>query len=314
MPTGHDARLEGKTAGPGFGYNRDIHLLPHKRSAWVFFGERLHEAAAIATSLWASSASRLPFEVEEAAAALQALALEFAPTDRARNAAAELAEFRAAEKGARTEIKPTQHGPLLVTNLERFTGTKGEALPTSPEIALCRCGKSRNKPYCDGTHARSGFNSDRDAEHTVDSVGEFPGAEITVHFNKLQCSAAQECANGLPSVFRHGDLTRFVTGKPWIQPDREPAEKIMAVIKRCPSGALRYTINGKTGPDHMEPPNIRIRKNGPYEVKGSIPLRTSFWMQQQNPQLYALCRCGASRNKPFCDGSHWRIKFDDGSE
>jgi hypothetical protein len=109
-------------------------------------------------------------------------------------------------------------------------------------------------------------------------------------------------------------VTRFLSGMGWIQPDREPAEKIIEVIRRCPSGALRYTINGKTGPDHTEPPNIRIRKNGPYEVKGSVPLRTSFWMQQQNPQLYALCRCGASRNKPFCDGSHWRIKFDDGSE
>jgi CDGSH-type Zn-finger protein len=313
MPAGHDARLAGKTAGPGFGYNRDIHLLPHKRSAWVFFGERLHELAAIATNLRATAADRLPLDVEEAAASLQALSVEFAPTDRARNAAAELAEFRAAEKGVRTEIKPTQHGPLLVTNLENFVNANGEALPTSPEIALCRCGNSRNKPYCDGAHARTGFNSDRSVEHTADSVGEFPGAEITVHFNKLQCSAAQECANGLPSVFRHGDLTRFVTGKAWIQPDREPAEKTMAVINRCPSGALRYTINGKTGPDHPEPPNIRIRKNGPYEVKGSIPLRTPFWMEQQNRQLYALCRCGASRNKPFCDGSHWRIKFDDGT-
>jgi CDGSH-type Zn-finger protein len=314
MPAGHDARLEGKTAGPGFGYNRDIHLLPHKRSAWVFFGERLHEAAAIATSLWASSASRLPFEVEEAAAALQALALEFAPTGRAQNAAAELAEFRAVEKDARTEIKPTQHGPLLVTNLARLTGTGGEALPTSPEMALCRCGASKNKPFCDGTHARIGFTSDRDPAHTSDGVKDFPGAEITVHFNKLQCSAAEECSRGLPRVFRHGDVTRFLSGKGWIQPDREPVEKIIEVIRRCPSGALRYTVNGKTGPDHSEAPNIRIRKNGPYEVKGSIPLRTSFWMQQQNPQLYALCRCGASRNKPFCDGSHWRIKFDDGSE
>jgi CDGSH-type Zn-finger protein len=181
-------------------------------------------------------------------------------------------------------------------------------------MALCRCGASRNKPFCDGTHARIGFTSDRDPTHTSDGVKDFPGTEITVHFNKLQCSAAEECSRGLPRVFRHGDVTRFLSGMGWIQPDREPAEKVIEVIRRCPSGALRYTINGKTGPDHSVPPSIRIRKNGPYEVKGNVPLRTSFWMQQQNPQLYSLCRCGASRNKPFCDGSHWRIKFDDGSD
>jgi uncharacterized Fe-S cluster protein YjdI len=137
-------------------------------------------------------------------------------------------------------------------------------------------------------------------------VADFAGAEITVHFNKLQCSAAEECANGLPSVFRHG-------ATPWIQPDRDSAAAVMAVIDRCPSGALRYTHKGAAGPDHPEPQSIRIRKNGPYEVTGGIPLRTSFWMQGQNRQLYSLCRCGASRNKPFCDGSHWRVKFNDGT-
>jgi CDGSH-type Zn-finger protein len=306
MPAGHTPKLKGKTAGPGFGYNRDIHLLPHKRSAWVFFGERLHELATVATYLRASAAERLPPEVAEAAASLQALSVEFAPNDRARNAAAELAEFRALERGKRTEIKPTQHGPFLVTNLARFANADGEALPTSPELALCRCGRSGNKPYCDGAHARVGFNSDRASEHTPDRVADFAGAEITVHFNKLQCSAAEECANGLPSVFRHG-------ATPWIQPDRDSAAAVMAVIDRCPSGALRYTHKGAAGPDHPEPQSIRIRKNGPYEVTGGIPLRTSFWMQGQNRQLYSLCRCGASRNKPFCDGSHWRVKFNDGT-
>jgi hypothetical protein len=65
----------------------------------VFFGERLHEAAVIATGLWASSSDRLPPEIEEAAAALQTLAIEFAPGERRLNAAAELAEFKAMEQG-----------------------------------------------------------------------------------------------------------------------------------------------------------------------------------------------------------------------
>jgi CDGSH-type Zn-finger protein len=305
MPAGHDRRLEGRTAGAGFGYNRDIHLLPHKRSAWVFFGERLRDLATVATGILASG-QRLPAEVEEAAAGLQSLSLEFAPRDKSWDARAELAQFRAIERKAKAEIKPSQHGPLLVTNIETFTSSKGGALPTSPEMALCRCGRSGNKPYCDGTHARIGFISDRDPAHTPDGVVDYVGAEITVHFNKLQCSASEECARGLPKVFQHGR-------KPWIEPDHASADELVEVVRRCPSGALRYTRRGTTGPEHADPPGIRIRKDGPYEVRGGVPLRAPFWMEQATRQIYTLCRCGASRNKPFCDGSHWRIEFKDDS-
>jgi len=304
MPVGHGRRTEGRTAGPGFGYNRDIHLLPHKRSAWIFFGERLRELATIATGLIVSAADRLPAEIEEAAAGLQALSLEFAPRERPWNAATELDEFRAMEKAARPEIKPSQHGPFLVTNVGRITNSKGESLPTSPEMALCRCGASASKPFCDGSHARIGFTSGRDQDHTKDGVVDYPGAEIVVHFNKLQCSAAGECARGMPSVFRHGE-------NPWAQPDRGDTEQLIEVIRRCPSGALRYTRRAETGPAYAEPPAIHIRRNGPYEVTGGIPLRTSFWCDGATRQIYALCRCGASRNKPFCDGSHGRAGFKD---
>jgi CDGSH-type Zn-finger protein len=304
MPAGHDAQRDGKTAGAGFGYNRDIHLLPHKRSAWIFFGERMHELAAIATRLRASAASRLPAEVEEAAAGLQALSLEFAPNRGALSAKSELAEFRALERGTSAEIKPTQHGPLLVTNIDRLANSRNEALPTSPEMALCRCGGSRTKPFCDGTHAKIGFSSNRDPDHTPDGVVDYASAAITVHFNKLQCSAAEECVRSLPKVFQHGR-------KPWIEPQHASAEEIVAAIRRCPSGALRYTRKGEVGPDHAGPPNVRIRKDGPYEVRGGVPLRSSFRMEGASPMLYTLCRCGASKNKPFCDGSHWRVKFKD---
>ena len=311
MPVCHDPALAGRTAGPGFGITRDVHLLPHKRSAWIFFGERLHELASIGTKLLATRADQLPPDVEEAVAGLQALSLEFAPADRDWNAKAELGEFRSIEAGQEPDIKPSVNGPLLVKNVERFTNSKGEALPTSPEMALCRCGGSKNKPFCDGSHARRGFTSERATKHTPDGVKDFPGKEITVHFNKLQCAAAGECAAGLPSVFHHGGVVRIATGQPWIQPDREDAEQIIDVIRRCPSGALRYTYKGETGPDSTEPTGIRIRRDGPYEVEGEMPLRTTFWNEDATRQIYALCRCGASGNKPFCDGSHFRVKFKD---
>jgi len=304
MPAGHAAHFAGKTAGAGFGYNRDIRLLPHKYSAWIFFGERLRELAVVATRLTASKLERLPAEVEEAAAGLQALAEEFAPADRPWNAARELAEFRSLERHRERGIKPSLNGPLLLANVDRLLNSRGETLHSSPEMALCRCGRSANKPYCDGTHARVGFVSAKSPEHTPDGVVDYAGAEITVHFNKLQCSAAEECARGLPEVFRHGE-------KPWIQPDRAAADKLVEVIGRCPSGALRYTRRGETGPRHDFAPGIRIRKHGPYEVQGGVPLHTETWSEGASRQIYALCRCGASKNKPFCDGSHWAAKFRD---
>ena len=171
-------------------------------------------------------------------------------------------------------------------------------------MALCRCGQSKNKPYCDGTHARVGFTSERDPSHTPDGVVDYPGAEIKVHFNRLQCSSSEECAHGLPKVFEHGR-------NPWVEPRHASAEEIVAVIQRCPSGALRYTHKEAVGPEHSGPPSIRIRKNGPYEVRGGVPLRSPFWMEQASRQIYTLCRCGKSKNKPFCDGSHWRVNFKD---
>jgi len=304
MPVAPNGPLAERTAGPGFGYNRDIQLLPHKRSSWIFFAERLHNLAGTLTHLWTTQGENLPPEVEAAVAGLQALAIRFAPADRTWNAAAQLAEFRAIAKDRTVGIRPLPNGPLIVSGLETFENSRGEALPVSAEIALCRCGHSKHKPYCDGTHSTIGFTGANPEQRTPDEVDDYAGKEITIHFNRLQCASALECVNGLPAVFKE-------RGKPWITPDNATAQEIMTVIRRCPSGALRYTVDGATGPERDEPPRIHIRHNGPLEISGSVALNTPTWCEGATRQYYTLCRCGASRNKPFCDASHWRIKFID---
>jgi CDGSH-type Zn-finger protein len=295
----------GRTAGPGFGYNRDIHLLPHKRSAWIFFGERLRQLALATTRLRTEKDGSLPLEVEEAAAALEAMAEEFAPTDRKWTAAAEEAEFRRIEADVSMRIVPELNGPLLVSNVTVFRNCRDEPIATKPEMALCRCGQSRNKPFCDGSHSAVGFTSARHPEHTLDGVVDYAGTGVTVHYNRLLCASSERCSTNLPGVFRRGE-------SPWIQPDRESVEAVVALIRTCPSGALRYTIAGAAGPGPgpFAEPAIRIIQNGPYEVTG-IPLATQDWCAGANPSRYTLCRCGASRNKPFCDGSHWAVNFKD---
>ena len=301
MPVGSAA--PGMTAGPGFGYNRDVHLLPHKRSAWVFFGERLRDVALAATSLQTDHADTLPDEVSEAAAALQALAEEFAPSDRTWNAAAEDAAFKSIEAKEPATVEPEQNGPLIVTNVSDFRNSRGEHIKARPKMALCRCGHSGNKPFCDGTHAAVNFTSEKKPDRTPDGVFNYPGGEITVHYNRLLCAASERCWRNLPGAFRYGK-------KPWIVPDGADTHRVVETVRRCPSGALRYTFRDHLGPHHQHKPQIRIIQNGPYEVRG-VHLNTSEWNEGASKVHYTLCRCGASKNKPFCDGSHWSAGFKD---
>jgi CDGSH-type Zn-finger protein len=291
-------------AGPGFGYNREVHLLPHKHSAWVFFGERMHQLATSATKLDARESANLPPEVAEAVAGLERLAEDFAVRRPDQTRWREEAEFRALEADRAVEISPVHNGPFIATNVTHMTNSRGKQIECHAEMALCRCGGSRTKPFCDGTHSAIGFNDAKDPDRTPDGVADYVGSEITIHFNKLQCSAAERCARGLPDVFTHG-------ADPWIRPDNASAFEIMNVIRKCPSGALRYTYKQHTGPKrehHM--PSIRVGRNGPYEVRG-IRLKTDEWCAGAADGHYVLCRCGASKNKPFCDGSHWKVRFID---
>ena len=204
----------------------------------------------------------------------------------------------------RPRIKLSRDGPYLVT-VDDLTNSKGERLEARHGVALCRCGASAKKPFCDSSHIRIGFSDERRPDRTPDGVVEYRGAAIAVHFNRLQCSASERCAKALPRVFREGE-------RPWIQPDRADVNSIIEVVRRCPSGALRYTRHGQTGPSDVNAPSIRIARNGPYEVQG-FDLDTENWSEGASRERFTLCRCGGSRNKPFCDGTHRSIKFQDDS-
>ncbi len=300
MPAGPE--YPGLAAGPGFGYTREIQLLPNKQSAWIIIGERLRDLAKTGTRLIAANPA-LPSGIEEATAALQELGERFAPKDRWWTAESEEAEFRAIEAKSSTTVHALARGPYLATNVRRLKNSKGKELSTHPAMALCRCGASANKPFCDGSHARISFSDEKDANRTRDEITDYPGTGITIHYNKLQCSAAERCSKSLPAVFRH-------RRRPWIQPDHATVEDIMETIALCPSGALRYTVADEVGPPQRRQPRINIIENGPYEVE-AIALEVDDWCDGAVRDRYTLCRCGASRNKPFCDGSHWRVRFTD---
>ena len=201
-------------------------------------------------------------------------------------------------------IEPTRNGPYLVSNLENLRNSRGEAIETSPVIALCRCGHSGNKPFCDGTHAKVGFSGDKLEGRVADRIDDYEGKEITIHDNRGVCSHAAHCSNDLPSVFMLGK-------EPWIDPNSADAEEIATVIKVCPSGALSYTRRGVLYKDWDREPTITVSQDGPYRVVGSCVLKDPDGSEPESKEHYTICRCGGSKNKPFCDGTHWYIKFKD---
>ena len=200
-------------------------------------------------------------------------------------------------------IDCSPNGPYLAKGLDRLTNAKGERLATRPVTALCRCGGSGNKPYCDGTHKNNGFSDAWLSDGRNDRRTSYPGRRITIHDNRAICAHAGYCTEGLASVFSS-------EREPWIDPDGASVDEIVATVRKCPSGALSYSIDGVEQDVGPRDPEIAATENGPYAVTGGIELRGAQFGDGASREHFTLCRCGASRNKPFCDGSHWDIKFE----
>ena len=208
------------------------------------------------------------------------------------------------KEGSRPTIECSSNGPYLVRNLQSLRNSKGESIPTKPVIALCRCGASAKKPFCDGTHSKVGFSSQRLSDESRDKRQDYVGKGITIHDNRSICSHAGFCTERLASVFR-------LRTKPWIDPDGAGVDEIAEAVKRCPSGALSYSIDGVEHRDQDRDPMIAVSKDGPYLVTGAVELEDESRAEGASEEHYTLCRCGASKNRPFCDGTHWSVKFKD---
>ncbi len=138
----------------------------------------------------------------------------------------------------------------------------------------------------------------------IDDVDFIEGEHLTLHFEAKKCIHARFCVTGAPKVF-----IANVEG-PWIHPDAMDPEALAGIAHVCPSGAIRY-VRKDGRPDETAPPVnlVAIREGGPYAVRG--PLRIDG--EPRNFRA-TLCRCGASKNKPYCDGSHHDIAFDASGE
>ncbi|MFF0273715.1 (4Fe-4S)-binding protein [Streptomyces sp. NPDC004330] len=123
---------------------------------------------------------------------------------------------------------------------------------------------------------------------------EYEGEGITVTFEPRRCLHAAECVRGLPEVF---DLSR----RPWVLPDAAEAGLVAEVVRRCPSGALRYRPADGPGERPDSPASVRRTPSGRLVVRGD--LRVSGAHGDRRETRVVLCGCGASGNQPYCDRS-----------
>ncbi len=135
---------------------------------------------------------------------------------------------------------------------------------------------------------------------TVDGIDYIEGRDLTLIYEGKKCIHSRFCVTWGPKVF-----IANVKG-PWINPDNMPTEALTEIAHVCVSGAIRY--KRKDGqPDEAAPPVnlVSVRENGPYAIRADIQLDGEPAVSHR----LTLCRCGASKNKPFCDGSHNEVKF-----
>jgi uncharacterized Fe-S cluster protein YjdI len=154
----------------------------------------------------------------------------------------------------------------------------------------------------------------------------YKNKDITVYWKPSSCIHASACINGLPEVFNPSQ-------RPWIKMEGSVTEKIIEVVDKCPVDALTWKWNEdeknktvcKEHPNHiknrrrsllknddvdtLKGANIQIINNGPFIVKGGFFLERENGSRSKFSGTVSLCRCGASKLKPFCDGSHRAIDF-----
>lgn len=219
-------------------------------------------------------------------------------------------------------IRIVKNGPYIVTGgvplmeMEIVSNKEGTALeyrlskryPPRQTYSLCRCGRSRTMPFCDGAHAHNGFNGAETAsrEPFAAQAVVYEGPGLVMQDVERLCALARFCHLG---------------GNTWDLIDRsdEPEARALAIRGACDCPAGRLVVfdaaTGKAIEDQYEPSIVILRDvvagvGGPIWVRGGIPIESADGTLYEARNRVTLCRCGRSRNMPFCDASHMMYGFE----
>jgi CDGSH-type Zn-finger protein len=213
------------------------------------------------------------------------------------------------------------HGDVPLVRKKRVTSADGEALawattetlPADKGYVLCRCGRSKTKPFCDGTHDHIDFDDTGPAEFkpVAETQEILEGDGIRVKVDNSYCVHAKYCFNKASGIRK-------------LVPESDGANaksQIMSMVDRCPSGTFVYELplDGEMTEVETELPrevaaiseDSRSKTAGPLWVTGGLPVMKPDGTFLETRNRVTLCRCGQSRNKPFCDGSHASVGFEE---
>jgi CDGSH-type Zn-finger protein/truncated hemoglobin YjbI len=271
----------------------------------------LWDLAVTATTLRVRLAASAPPGLLEASAALQDLAVNQAPAGERPQRIAELGQL---QRELPPAIMAAENGPYLVTNVTVLRTPLGGEVPVPPQLALCRCGASATKPFCDGSHTTSGFTDRKDPSRVPDQRDTYPGQQLTIFDNRGICQHSGLCSDRAPTAFR-------TSAEPFVAPSGARLDELVRAVRDCPSGALSLGFDGEEARDLADwhgtrERAIEVTQDGPYRVTGAIPVTDPAGADVpraagSSREHFALCRCGHSQNKPFCSGMHWYVDFRD---
>ena len=169
---------------------------------------------------------------------------------------------------------------------------------------LCRCGHSSNKPFCDWAHSSKGFDGTETAnlEPIAKQRKSYEGNRLILTDDKTICVHAGFCVTEKTEIW---DLINETTNS-------EARAELIQMVRNCPSGHLEYLepLNDLPVEENL-PKEIGVIEDGPLYVRGQIEVEAALGQTYEVRNRVTLCRCGASKNKPFCDGMHTEMGFRD---
>lgn len=231
-----------------------------------------------------------------------------------------------AKPGRNMKVVVSKNGPYIVTgglslgkeiiavdeNQDPLEWKRGDSYPLQECYSLCRCGNSNGKPYCDNSHVKAGFDGTETAERKdySEQAEVYTGPGLILNDAQELCATARFC-------HRKGGAWSLTE-----KSDRPECRK--AAIEEscdCPSGRLVAADRKSKNPIEpvlersitlVEDPGAGV--SGPIRLKGGVPLESSDGNRYEVRNRVTLCRCGKSKNKPYCDGTHIKVGFNDGDK
>lgn len=204
---------------------------------------------------------------------------------------------------SRARIMRGAAGDALAWDVTGRVDTDGEATADGT-YWLCRCGQSANKPFCDGSHRRVGFDG-------TETASTQPYREQA----RVLKTSGEEVVRDVVALCEHAEFCMRAGTDIWhmrLSTDPAVLAEMNGMVAQCPSGRLTHAPDAEA-PD-VEPDlpvEVLVVDDGPYLVTGRASVTRSDGVEVEARNRMTFCRCGASRNKPFCDGSHATVGFSD---